>query len=272
MTPYSVRTSRKTLFIGFFLSGCILLLMPHNVTSKLHLCFAQFLGGPLRLGRVMSLSARGPASTDTVSAQQAAQWQAKIRELNNSIEDFKAQLETERNHVEQLQGLRRELPLKRVYPVRAKSLTNSENDQITIDRGSSDGIMMDLYALCDASVIGQVKAISSHRSIIELISSPKSLLTVRIGNLTTPVTLAGQGQGRLKITNAQHDYPVKINDPVYLQASDALAVEIIVGRIKSCQRDEHEALLWDIEVEPATDLTRIPGVSVLVPHDWLGAQ
>lgn len=270
MTPYSVRTSRKTLFIGFFLSGCILLLIPHNVTSKLHLCFAQFLGGPLRLGRVMTLSAREPAATDTVSAQQGVQWQDQIRQLNNSVDYLQGLLEAERQQVEQLQGLRRELSLKRKYLVGSTALTNSNNDQITIDRGSSDGIMSDLYAICDAAVIGRVHSVSSHRSVIELISHPQSLLTVRIAKQTTPVTLAGSGDGHVKIIDAQYDDPVKVHDPVYLLANDALAEGVLVGRIKSCQRDEHQGLLWDIQVEPATDLNQIRSLAVAVPMDWLG--
>ncbi len=272
MTPYATRASSKTLFVGCFLAGCILLLIPHTVTSKLHLAFTQFFGGPLRLGRAMSLSAQEPSVTDTVSAQELAQLQTQVRQLENVKSDLEAQLETERHHLEQLQGLRRQLPLERVYWVSARTLTNSDEDRITIDRGTSDGVMTDLYALWDNAVIGCIKSTSSHRSVIELISSPESLLTVRVGTLTNPVTLAGQGQGRLKITNAQWDSPIKVGDPVYLEASKALATEIIVGHIKSCKRDEHEALLLDIEVEPATDLTRLPGVSVVVPQDWLGAQ
>ena len=269
MTPYSVKGSRKTVFTGLLLTACILLLMPPNVTSKLHFAFVQILGGPLHLGQVVSLSARQPASSDTVSRQQYQELQTQIRQLRNQIANLQTWLQTERENVAQLQGLRTQPTLDRFYLVKATPLAVSGADRITINRGSRDGIKSDLYALSDNAVIGRVTRTSANRSIIDLISSRDSQIQVHVGLVQKPVMLSGQGEGRVKIDFAQHDYPIKVGDPVYVTANESLGQDIIVGRVKTCQRDEQHALLWDIEVTPVADLKELRGLAVAIPKDML---
>lgn len=269
MTPYPARGSRKTVFIGFLLTACILLLMPPNVTSKLHFAFVDTLGGPLHLGQVLSLSAQQPASSDMVSVQQYQKLKNQVRQLQNQIANLQGWLQTERENVAQLQGLRTQPALKGLVLVKATPLAASGPDRITINRGSRDGIKPEQYALCDNAVIGRVTQTSSHRSLIELISSRHSQIRVHVGHLQKPVMLTGRGEGRVKIDFAQYDYPIKVGDPIYVNPNDALAQGIIVGRVKTCRRDEQHALLWDIDVTPAANLNTLRGLAVAIPQGLL---
>ncbi|MBN2375910.1 MAG: rod shape-determining protein MreC [Sedimentisphaerales bacterium] len=76
--------------------------------------------------------------------------------------------------------------------------------------------------------------------------------------------LKGGSLGELQVTMISTEYPVQVGDAV-VACSDPgyLPVAMLVGRVKHCQRDRDNPVLWQILVEPAVDLNTLSEVVIV---------
>ena len=76
--------------------------------------------------------------------------------------------------------------------------------------------------------------------------------------------LKGGSLGAVKVTMISTEYPVQVGDAV-VACSDPgyLPVAMLVGRVKHCERDRDNPVLWQILVEPAVDLHMLSEVVIV---------
>ncbi len=76
--------------------------------------------------------------------------------------------------------------------------------------------------------------------------------------------LRGGSHGEVKVTMISTEYPVQAGDAV-VACSDPeyLPVAMLVGRVKHCERDRDNPVLWQILVEPAVDLNTLSEVVIV---------
>jgi len=76
--------------------------------------------------------------------------------------------------------------------------------------------------------------------------------------------LKGGSLGEVKVTMISTEYPVQVGDAV-VACSDPgyLPVAMLVGRVKYCERDRDNPVLWRILVEPAVDLNTLSEVAIV---------
>jgi len=264
MARKQVKVSARMLFTYFLLGGFILLLLPHRLTGKLPLLFADIFRFPLRIGRSISLSVNAPHPMAEGFARREIQYQ-------NYIANLEAELEQERAKTERLSGLRDRRALEGAKLVFADVITatiDQVRSELIINRGRSDGLEIGQFVLGDNSIIGTVDGVESTTARIKLITDSSSRLEVKIAS--TYRLMQGVGGSAAKIQMLSRQHKVKVGDKLYVKKKPGLLdVAMITGRISGCRIDDEHPLLWDITVEPACNLRLLENVAVIVMNPVL---
>jgi cell shape-determining protein MreC len=127
-----------------------------------------------------------------------------------------------------------------------------------------------LYILSDNAIIGSIRELSRYQAKGVLITDKSSHIPVYIRSAQTkPMgVLSGLGNGQAKISKVKFHEKIKVGDPVHVQIQPGrLEVPIVVGRVSQCKQSVTEPLLWDILMEPASDLTSINRIEVIVARE-----
>lgn len=256
------KLSRGMLFIWLFLASLILFLAPQKITSKFQFAFTRIFQIPLKISRIISLSAQThPLSSEVVSRR-------KFTQLQNHLANLQAQLNDARQKINTLAGMKNRFGLEGAKIVPAGVITASIdalNCEIIINRGQMDGLEPGMFVIADNSIIGRISNVSAKTAKVKLVTDPASKLPVTINQLETEKILKGAGNNIAKINLLQTSYEIKNGDYIYAGKKPGfLEKPIVVGKIKKYQRDEDNSLLWDITVEPACNITAINYVSVIV--------
>jgi rod shape-determining protein MreC len=141
---------------------------------------------------------------------------------------------------------------------------NNVDETIRIDRGSSDGLAVDLPVVSASGLVGRVVDVSPNHATVRLITDPNMSVGVRFART-----------GEVAIANGQHQgHPLRL-DLVALSAIVAKGDVVVtsglqnsrfppslpVGRVQSARPG---SILQEVTVAPAVDLRRISFVKVLL--------
>jgi hypothetical protein len=253
--------SSRILIVWLTLGGCILLLTPQRITGRFQGAFAHVFRFPLRLGRSITLSAR---VTDTVAYTS----QRTQEQYENHIANLTAQLEQKNRQIEALAKIRSgQQGLAAASLVMADVITVNlagSRNELLIDRGQNDGLQQGQFVLGENCIIGTVSYVWARQAKVKLITDSSSQLAViptKSGQ--NPVWMFGAGDGRAVIRWAKTR--ADAGEIVMAQKCPAfLDFPMIAGRVSQCQRNDQNALLWDVNVRPACDIEMLPSVMVVV--------
>lgn len=261
MAHRQFKPSKLTLFIGLFLTGCIFLLLPQTVTSKINFTFIDVFDYFLNMGSKVKQQARPQEKGGVVSKEQYAILQTAY----SNLEAQNTELKTE---IEKLSKIRLTEPDPATGLVMAK-VVNRKDNQFIINRGSKDGIKQGQYVLGDNAVIGLIEQVSDDISSVELVTSINCKMQIKISapdaNSYFNGTIQGNGKGSGRIINIPRKYKIKEGNNVYaFEKSGLLSSSRIIGKVSKCKYGEKSAAVWDIEVKPMYDLENITDVAVVV--------
>ena len=242
--------------------------MPHNVTTKFQFIYTRLFRFPLGAGRMISLAAQRPTPASAISSEDYGKLQRKYLQLQNFAHTLRAELDQERSEKEQLAqvSLLHAWGTHGLVPARVIQAV-AGSDQIIINRGKGDRLIKGQFILAGEAIIGSICALDKHQAKGALVTDKSSCIPVYIKSAQTMPKglLYGLGNGEAKIHNILYQHKVAIGDPVHVQAKPGLLeVPIKIGTVSQCQQDETEGLLWDITVEPASDLKSLSQVHVIV--------
>lgn len=196
----------------------------------------------------------------------------RLREQIASMEGDAAEAEDalrQLDELAELEGLARYTQLPYVTTrVVGGSFTNFENN-IQLDRGSSDGIAVGMPVVTGAGLVGRVVAVTSGRSTVQLMTDPGFDIGVRLAS-TGEVGLAhGTGDGEPLVIDA--GIPVSFEGQVDegeavttsgLQGS-VFPPDIPVGTVTEIERAADQLSLV-LTVDPLADLDSMSHVRVLL--------
>ena len=146
----------------------------------------------------------------------------------------------------------------------ATPISNFEQT-IELDRGSDDGVAVDMPVVDGAGLVGRVVQVSASRSLVRLVTDPASAVGVRLARSSEVAVAEGEGPERL--------LSLSFVDP----AADVSALELVVtsgldgsvfppgipvGRVAVADSAPGR-LERRVEVRPVSDLARLRLVSVL---------
>jgi rod shape-determining protein MreC len=138
---------------------------------------------------------------------------------------------------------------------------------IELDKGSRDGIRVDLPVVTGTGLVGRVVDVSSRRSLVRLITDPASSVGVRSARSSQTGIATGEGAGRkLSVGFVNADADVKVGDLMVTSGlsggSDIYPASIPVARVTKAKAEPGE-LQQRVEIEPLSDIADLRYVKVL---------
>jgi rod shape-determining protein MreC len=177
------------------------------------------------------------------------------------------------NELEDLLGLQQSLG-PRVETTAAQVIANGISNlewTIEIDKGSSDGIAVDMPVIAAAGLVGHVIRVTSGASVVQLLIDPDSAVAGRLVTADESGLLEGQGEGDLRMSLVSPDAVVEPDDTVVTagyrllqgEAQSLYPPDVLIGTI-SHVLSEDNALEKSITVRPAVDFSTLDIVLVVV--------
>jgi cell shape-determining protein MreC len=255
------------LFAYFMLGGGIFLFTPARLTSKLQLAYAHLFRGPLETGRVVTLSSRPPANTETVGAEDYSKLVQMIQRQRNHVANLEAQLDVARHQIQELTRMNVEPEWNRMRLLPAGIINDPGHVQnsLLINYGHDDGVAVGQFVLGDRSVIGMVSDVSARTARVRLITDPKSRIAVRVGGSKARGVMEGRGPDSAVIPQLSADRQPEAGDHVFaLKTPGFPNVPIITAEVVESRRDPETPMLWEITVRPVCDIANLLNVVVVM--------
>lgn len=195
---------------------------------------------------------------------------ARVAELEGRIATS-ADLAARVSQLEALLGLREQLgPLRTVgAQVIANGLSNLEWT-ITIDKGSSDGLAVDMPVVAPAGLVGHVVRVAPDSAIVRLIIDPDASVAARLDVSRATGLLEGQGQGDLRMRLVDPATEVQPGERVVTAGYRIPGVGhglyppgILIGSVSHVLAGEAELEKF-VTVRPAVDFSALDVVLVVL--------
>ena len=209
---------------------------------------------------------------------------ANLGNLRRENEELRAQIARTHQDQAQFTNLRREfeelqrlLDLKQRYdlPTRGatvigESVSNFEW-AVIIDRGSSDGVTLDMPVIAADGLVGRVVKISPTSSKVMLISDPDSRVGVKLASSGERGLLVGGRGEELRLDLINPDTEVLPAEPVLTSGyqGSLFPPGIPVGQVTRATTSEIE-LTRPVFVRPYVDFSRLSHVLLVLPHPDVG--
>ena len=140
---------------------------------------------------------------------------------------------------------------------------------IVINRGSNDGVGLDMPVTDGASLVGQVCAVSPTTATVRLINDPMFSMSVSVGESGAAGILSGSVDSTVRVDYVSSDDAVSVGDVVRASGrSDVYPKGLAVGTVASVV-SEPSSLFQDIVVKPLTQAANASEVFVITAY---GAQ
>lgn len=132
-------------------------------------------------------------------------------------------------------------------------------DEITIGKGSYDGVSKGDLVVNEKGVIGLVKSVNNHISIVELLTNSNIELSVKINQSYGILTSV---DNEIIVKNVKLDDEIKVGDFVTTSGLTSVPGEILVGKVSEIKTDTL-GLEYILEVDAVAYLQDISYVAVL---------
>lgn len=201
------------------------------------------------------------------------QSKSKIAELEKQVDLLKSKEVLDEDLVGQLNQLKAVLDLagRGGYKVVAAKVINrgssaSFKQTITLDVGSADGISRNMTVISDGGLVGVVKSVSSHSSIVLLMSDPTFKIGVRIAGTQSIGVISGQGGNKYLLQLLDATGEIKVGDTLVARGSDGgrpFVPGVPVGVVTQVQSNT-SSITQNADVEGISNLDRVGIVAVVV--------
>jgi rod shape-determining protein MreC len=209
------------------------------------------------------------ASLGSLSDQNAAlrDQVAELRRAEASSADLRGRLD----ELERLLDLKERFDLETTgASVIAEGVSNFEW-AVTIDRGSSDGVTLDMPVIAADGLVGRVVKLTPSHSVVMLITDPDSRVGVRLASSGERGLLLGGRGEELRLDLVNPDTEVLPAEPVLTSGyqGSLFPPGIPVGQVARAETSEVE-LTKPVFVRPYVDFSRLSYVLLVLPHADVG--
>jgi len=197
-----------------------------------------------------------------------------VRKQNRELQDEVARLQMEqvrlKQDADQARRLQALLEFKEKFiskTVAAQVIGTSGTEQsrvITIDKGSSDHIKVDMPVITPDGIVGKVKEVFPLSSQVLLINDHDSGAGVILESTRLQGIIKGTPLGELQINDIMSDEKVEPGERVITSGGDRIYPKgYAVGRVISSTPDRDNDPFLAIKIKPAADLSRLEEVLVI---------
>lgn len=192
-------------------------------------------------------------------------------QLQYTIGQLREQASETQFEMQQLRLLRRlqNLPFVHNPTVIAETTDESSNEfvaTITVDKGSSDGVMQGFAVVCHSGLVGQVVRVSKHSSIVRLMTDGQSKVGVAFGTSQQyGAVVNGEGPGdKLNANFVGTSVPIRVGEQMVTTPlqSASLPPDIPVGTVSHI-RIPPGASQRSIAVKPTANLDELFYVAIV---------
>jgi rod shape-determining protein MreC len=264
-----------------------------NVTFLAAAIFLQILGlavqvkrstenQPARLIRVWAVSTITPVEKALVRFQGGASdlWHnyfylRGVRQENRELRDQIEQLQLEKVRLKQdadqahrlqtLLGFKEQFISKTLAAQVIGSSGSEQSRTVYIDKGSRDGIQMEMAVISAAGVVGRVINVFKSTSQVLLINDQQSGVGTILEQSRLQGVLKGKSSGELVIDKIMVDEEVKPGDRVLTSGGDQIFPKgLIIGNVDKIEKGPE---FLQVSVKPAAALNRLEEVLVIVKKE-----
>ena len=138
---------------------------------------------------------------------------------------------------------------------------------IELDRGTRDGVAIDMPVVTGAGLVGRVVDVSSTRAMVRLITDPGSSVGIRIVESGETAIAQGEGPGRtMSVGFVEVSSDVKRGDLAVTSGleggSDLYPASVPVGKVAKARKVSGE-LEQHVELRPLADVAHLRFVKIL---------
>ncbi len=132
-----------------------------------------------------------------------------------------------------------------------------------IDRGSADGVTVDMPVLSGEGVVGRTVVVSLRQAQVQLISNADASVGAMVASSHSPGVLSGAGETLLRLDYINNTEQVAVGDVIVTSGLDGIFPKgIPVGKVVKSRKGK--TVFRDIEVQPFADLLRSEEVLVVL--------
>ena len=244
--------------------GWIMLLgQPNAFSGKLRMVFVQ-LGTPfVKLGDYFPF---------VQSRRLLARQNEELRRENDALrQQVRALGETgdENLRLHQLLSLKEHTPF---HAVTARVIGRDASnwwESLQIDRGSNDGLHMNMAVLNADGLIGKIVFVTKGDSRVLLLTDPNCKVSALLQNTREPGIAAGVKRSlrfspHCVMTYVNRDAKIKAGEPVISSGLGGVFPKgILIGTVTGVQLNKQTAMYQDVEIKPAVDFRRLEEVMVI---------
>lgn len=199
------------------------------------------------------------------------------RELRARVAELESQIATRTNDAARLAELERLLGLREgleEVPTTGALVIGSGPSNlewsITIDKGSGDGIAVDMPVVAAAGLVGRVARVSPASAVVQLIIDPDSFVAGRLDVSRTTGLVSGEGERDLRMSLVSTETEVTPGEQVVTAGYKVEGVTegvfppgILIGSVSRVLPAEAELEKF-ITIRPAVDFSSLEAVLVVL--------
>jgi rod shape-determining protein MreC len=272
--------STRLLVIGLIVTSLVTITVDFRGGERGPLAAAGRLGAavvaPLQEGISAVFRPIGSFFTNVFRAGSLAEENAALQQ---QLDEFAARVQYQRAIEAQNAVLKEQLQLEEgleydffAATVIAGSFDENFQRTIQIDKGSSDGVFVDMAVVTGQGLVGQVISVTDSTATVRLIIDHRSAISVRMGTSRELATLQGQGEGELSLNFLDADSQVELGELVVTATWRLGGVEvgelppdIPVGVVSRVVPDETGFTGPTVYIRPAVDFSTLEVVSLVRP-------
>lgn len=166
--------------------------------------------------------------------------------------------------LDQLLGFQHHYIYKTV-PAQVIGASGTEQSRtLYIDKGSQDGVAPDMPVVTADGIVGRLRDVFDHKSLVLLVSDPTSGVGAVLETTRTRGILKGAPFGQVQVINVSPDDRIKPGDRIVTSGGDQIFPRgLPVGTVERVMPDPDRDPLVDLLVRPAANLSRLEEVLVI---------
>ena len=133
------------------------------------------------------------------------------------------------------------------------------NEEITIGKGSSDGVKFQDLVINQDGVVGVVKEVNQNSSVVELLTNPNLELSVKIGSSYGILSCVDD---QVIVKNIKLDQEIQVGDKIYTSGLTSIPGDIYVGTVREIHKDNLD-LEYVLDVDLGVNLHNITYVAIV---------
>jgi rod shape-determining protein MreC len=190
--------------------------------------------------------------------------------LKAQIEQLRLEQASIAEDAKQGQRLQRLLDFKQHYiyktlPAQVIGVSGTDQSRtLYIDKGTKEGLAPDMPVVTADGIVGKLKDVFDHKSLVVLISDPTSGVGVILETTRTRGILKGAALGEMQVINVSPDDRIKPGERIVTSGGDQIFPRgMPVGTVERVTPDPDRDPLVDVAVRPAANLSRLEEVLVI---------